>query len=132
MKRLALYTVVGWELAWWARRLALRKKVFACAVDRARFLGRPLVVIGAPDRGPTAGYPCGDITVDLGPSQCPRTIQVDISAGIPLQSDSSVVFVSCTLEYVPDLKAALGEIQRIAGSMDNVFIIRVEPWTLTA
>ena len=30
------------------------------------------------------------------------------------------------------LALILEEIQRIAGSMKNVFIIRVEPWTLTA
>ncbi len=49
-----------------------------------------------------------------------------------LAPDSSVVFVSCVLEYVPDLDAALTEIARIAGSGDNVFIVNVQPWTLTA
>ncbi len=42
------------------------------------------------------------------------------------------MFVSCVLEYVPDLEAALAEIARIAGSAENVFIVNVQPWTLTA
>lgn len=36
--------------------------------------------------------------------------------------NSSVVFVSCVLEYVTDIDAALREISRIAGSADNVFV----------
>jgi hypothetical protein len=43
-----------------------------------------------------------------------------------------VVFVSCVLEYVGDLPAALREIQRIAGDLENIYIVTVQPWTLTA
>ena len=62
------------------------------------------------------------------------TIVADITKGpIPdLADDSAVVFVSCVLEYVTDLDAALREIARIAGSADNVFVVTVQPWTLTA
>jgi len=58
----------------------------------------------------------------------------DITKGpIPDVADNSaVVFVSCVLEYVTDIKAALREISRIAGSADNVFVVTVQPWTLTA
>lgn len=42
------------------------------------------------------------------------------------------MFVSCVLEYVKDLDGALREIVRMAGNPDNVFIVTVQPWTLTA
>ncbi len=62
------------------------------------------------------------------------TVVADITKGpIPDVADnSSVVFVSCVLEYVTDIDAALREISRIAGSADNVFVVTVQPWTLTA
>src|SRR5690606_6543626 len=65
---------------------------------------------------------------------CPVTIVADVTEGpiADIADDSAVVFVSCVLEYVQDLSAALREISRIAGSADNVFIVTVQPWTLTA
>ena len=96
-------------------RFRERTVAFMSAMERAVALGRRLVVIGDPDAGM-------------------HTRVADITKGpIPeLAADSSVVFVSCVLEYVPDLEAALTEIARIAGSADNVFIVNVQPWTLTA
>lgn len=129
---LGVGAVATWELAWWYRRYRLRQSTFACAAARAVALNRPLVVIGAPDRGSTAGYPCGDITVDIGPSACPRSIQADITKAIPVEDNSAVVFVACTLEYVSNFSAAWAEIRRVAGDTANVFNVRVEPWTLTA
>ncbi|MBK8265621.1 MAG: hypothetical protein IPK80_30365 [Nannocystis sp.] len=66
--------------------------------------------------------------------RCPVTIVADITGGpIPgIADDSAVVFVSCVLEYVQDLNAALAEIARIAGSAENLFVVNVQPWTLTA
>jgi hypothetical protein len=46
--------------------------------------------------------------------------------------DSAVVFVSCVLEYVSDPEAALRELDRMAGSPGNLFLVFVEPWSLTA
>ena len=65
---------------------------------------------------------------------CPVMKVADITAGpIPgIPSNSAVVFVSCVLEYVGDLPAALREILRIAGELDNIYIVTVQPWTLTA
>jgi hypothetical protein len=40
--------------------------------------------------------------------------------------------VSCVLEYVDDVAAAVQEINRIAGSADNVFIVTVHSWSLPA
>ena len=61
-------------------------------------------------------------------------IAADLTAGpVPgVADDSAVVFVACVLEYVSDPEAAFGEIQRMAGSRENVFIVFVESWTLTA
>jgi hypothetical protein len=112
------------------RRVAVRDKAWALATDRARFLGRPLIVVGAPDGGPTMGPGCGDITLDINPSACPRAIQCDISKPIPLPDACGVVLVTCVLELVDDYPAAMRELDRISGG--NVFIVRVEPWTLTA
>ena len=120
-------------------RFRERSVAFASAMERAIALNRRLVVIGDPDAGfhtrLARAYGCGDICVDLnGCPKCPMTVIADITKGpIPeLAPDSAVVFVSCVLEYVGDLDAALREIARIAGSPDNVFVVNVQPWTLTA
>ncbi len=116
-----------------------RTWAFEAAADRAAALGRRLVVIGDPDAGMhtrlTRAYGCGDVCVDLnGCPKCPVTVIADITRGpLPeIADDSAVVFVSCVLEYVTDLDAALREVARMAGAPDNVFIVTVQPWTLTA
>ena len=116
-----------------------RAAAFEAAVERASALGRRLVVIGDPDAGLHTrlmrAYGCGDVCVDKnGCPACPVTIVADITKGpIPgVEDDSAVVFVSCVLEYVEDLGPALLEISRMAGTADNVFIVTVQPWTLTA
>lgn len=130
---LIVAAVTAWEVAWWARRRALRTQVFAEARSRASALGRPLVVVGDPDGGVTAGYSCGDVTVDIrATSACPNYLRADITKSIPIADNSAVVFVACVLEYVADADAALCELLRVSGSPDNLFIVRVEPWTLTA
>jgi hypothetical protein len=121
-----------WELAWWQRRDAARVRVMLDAEIQAKALGRPLLVIGAPDHGMTGGYPCGDITADNEPSSsCPNFVQVDLSSQrLPLADNSVVVFISCVLEYVPDLQTALAELWRVSGG--EIYLVRVQPWTLTA
>lgn len=119
-----------WEGFWWMRRRSNRAAAFAAAQQRARALGKPLIVVGAPDGGITAGYPCGDVTVDLAPSSCPNAVQADITKRLPFPDDSAVVVVMCVLEYVGDVQAALRELRRVAGR--NLFVVRVEPWTLTS
>jgi len=113
-----------------ARRVAIRESAFAEAKARAEALGRPLVIVGAPDGGPTMGPSCGDITIDINPTQCPRAIQADISKPIPLPDACCVVLVTCVLELVDDFEAAMSELVRISGG--ELYIVRVEPWTLTA
>jgi hypothetical protein len=119
-----------WEAAWWARRRARRSSVYQIALQHAQTLNRPLVVVGAPDGGVTSGYGCGDQSIDLSTSTCPNHLQCDITTTIPIADDSCVVFVSCVLEYVDDVDAAIYEINRISGG--QFFVVGVEPWTLTS
>lgn len=121
----------AWEGAWWAHRRARRGQVYRHAQRVAAQLGRPLVVIGAPDSGPTAGYGCGDVTVDIAAgSSCPRYVRADVTKPLPFADASCVVFCSCVLEYVHDALAAVREIQRVSGGY--CYFVGVEPHTLTA
>lgn len=122
--------VAAWETGWWLRRRMQRRSMFEAARAEARRLGRPLVVVGAPDGGVTAGYGCGDVTVDLAGSTCPNSLVADVTKPLPFADDSVVVFVACVLEYVDDLPRAVAELTRISGG--RMFVVRVEPWTLTA
>ena len=139
LARVALGYVAAVESMATLVRFRERSSAFRLAVDRAGALGRPLVVIGNPDGGMHTrlmrAYGCGDVCVDMnGCPKCPVTIVADITKG-PLPGvvdDSAVVFVSCVLEYVIDLQAALAEIARMAGKPENVFLVTVQPWTLTA
>ena len=115
----------AWEGGWWLRRRFRRATVYQQALAYAHEVGRPLVVIGAPDGGITAGYGCGDVTVDLEASSCPVVIKADITKPLPFADDSVVVFVSCVLEYVDDVNAALAQIQRVSGG--KAFFVGVEP-----
>ena len=119
-------------------RFRERSLAFKTAAERADALGRRLIVIGDPDAGfhtrLMRAYGCGDVCVDMnGCPRCPVTVVADITKKVPgVDDDSAVVFISCVLEYVADLHAALAEILRIAGSHDNIFLVFVQPWTLTA
>jgi len=120
-------------------RFEARRRLFEAAARRAYELGRPLVVVGDPDAGAHTrlmrAYGCGDLCLDLeGCPMCQVMQAADLTAGpVPgVADDSAVVFVSCVLEYVSDPEAALRELQRMAGSRENLFIVFVEPWTLTA
>ena len=126
MKKPFFFAVL-WEAGWWLRRRGERSRVFGLAAARAKELGLPLCVVGAPDSGPTVGPGCGDITLDIAPSACPNFIWSDITKTIPLPAASCVVFVSCTLEYVDDFDAAMRELHRIAGA--EIYNVRVEPWS---
>ncbi|SFF11197.1 hypothetical protein SAMN02745121_06999 [Nannocystis exedens] len=143
LSRLAARVVLGY-VGWVEGTAALirfreRSAAFQAAAERAAALGRRLVVIGDPDAGMHTrlmrAYGCGDLCIDMnGCPKCPITVVADITKGqiADVADDSAVVFVSCVLEYVPDLSAALREISRMAGSPDNVFVVTVQPWTLTA
>jgi len=124
-----LILVLLWDGGWWAWRVGRRTVAYQAAKQRAALLGRPLVVVGAPDGGVTAGYPCGDVTIDLQPSACPNALQRDVTKPLPFGDDSVVVFASCVLDLVSDPDKAFAELMRISGG--HLFIVRVEPWTAT-
>lgn len=128
LKKLAIGVGV-WEGGWYLRRRSLRQTVHAEAQAAALALGRPLVVIGAPDLGATSS-PGGDIVIDIRPSTLPNSIVADICKPLPFADNSCVVFVSCVFEYVNDYAAAVAELQRISGG--NLYVVRVEPWTITS
>lgn len=130
-------------IALWELYLALgprrvrRRQTYERAMLRARELGRPLVVLGAPAGGAVNGilgpdYGCGDLCVDLeGCPGCPTATTGPAEAVLAeLADDSAVVFVSCTLEYVDDVEQVWGDLQRISGG--ELFVVTVEPLSLTA
>ncbi len=120
-------------------RWRARREVYDQAARRAAALHRPLVVVGDPDAGAhtrlTRAYGCGDLCVDInGCPLCPVVQVADIAARpVPgVADDSAVVFMSCVLEYVDDAEAAVRELVRMAGSPENLYMVSVQPWTLTA
>lgn len=49
-----------------------------------------------------------------------------------IPTDGAVVFAACVLEYTDEPQELMDEILRIAGEIDNVFVVTLQPWTLTA
>ncbi|MBL9102757.1 MAG: hypothetical protein JNL82_17555 [Myxococcales bacterium] len=137
--RVALSAALLAEAGMALHRFEIRRRTFDAAARRASALARPLVVVGDPDAGMHTSlkraYGCGDMCIDKnGCPMCTVTKVADLTKG-PIDGiadDSAVVFVSCVLEYVEDPEAALRELRRIAGSPDNLFLVFVEPWTITA
>ncbi len=137
--RLALGGALLTEVGMAFHRFEVRRRIFDAAARRASELGRPLVVVGDPDAGMHTrlirAYGCGDLCIDKnGCPMCSVMKAADLTKG-PIEGiadDSAVVFVSCVLEYVTDPEAALREVRRIAGAPENLFLVFVEPWTITA
>lgn len=118
-----------WEAAWWRRRVRDRYALYRRAKVHARAVGKPLLIVGAPDLGSTKGpLSADDLVIDIRQSGAPNAIRADITKRIPLPNDSVVVFVSCVLEYVTDLNAAMRELRRVA--RDRIYVCRVQPWTM--
>lgn len=138
--RWTLGTLAAVELgaSWW--RWSTRAQLYELAAARARATGRRLVVVGAPGAGLHTrlfpAYGCGDVCVDLnGCASCAGGgITADITQGpvAGVADNTAVVFVACVLEYVSDPARAVDEIERMAGSTENVFIATVQGWTATA
>ena len=134
--RRLLVAIAGLELWNSGQRWSRRRDYFYAASERARQTGRRLVVIGDPDSGAHTSlfraYDCGDLCVDLmGCELCPGSQAINLSTGhvTTIADNSAVVFVSCTLEYIPDVQAAWREILRMAGSTENVYVVPVgETW----
>lgn len=118
-----------WEGGWWLWRRAENTRVFNFAAARAATLGRKLLVVGAPDHRFLSSYGCGDMTTDLDPtSSCPNYQVWDGVSQMPI-TGQVVVFAPEFLEYVPDINAALAELNRVSGG--EIYTVRVEPWTIS-
>lgn len=133
-----LATLAVTEVASSWGRLSRRRDVFKKATERSVATGKRLMVVGDPRAGLhtklVAAYDCGDVCVDLnGCPLCPESIAVDITQGLAeFEDDSAIVFVSCVLEYVDDIKAAIDGLLRVAGSRENLFLVYVDSNSLTS
>jgi hypothetical protein len=114
-----------------------RRRVFRMAKQRAEAVGLPLLVIGDPYNGLMSiatgpDYGCGDLCLDLtGCPRCPVGSKSKLEdACSHLNFDNYVVFISCVLEYVDDLPLIMKYLNRM--NPDNLFVVNVEPYSLTA
>lgn len=135
----AAVAVLAYESAHALWRFHERKEKFAQAQARALALKLPLVVVGDPDSGLHTrilrAYSCGDLCVDIHgcPACTPNDAIVDLTTEkIPVPDGGAVIFESCVLEYVDDLAPAWAELMRAAGSLDNLFTVRVSRFCLTS
>jgi hypothetical protein len=130
------------ELAQGLIRQKNRQKIFYQAQNRSNNTSKPLLVYGDPFYGIGSrffnmfmeGYGCGDETVDLtGCPGCSNGKKSDILAHLKTkESNSQVIFISCVLEYVDNIDQVIKEIKRVAGSMDNIFIVTVGSLSLSS
>lgn len=125
-----------------AVRQKSRQLIYKQAEARSKELGKPLLVYGDPYYGIGSrffnlfmeGYGCGDETVDLtGCPKCPNGVKSDMLAHLKTKkSNSQVIFVSCVLEYLDDIEQTIEEMTRVAGSLDNIFVVTVKSNSLAA
>jgi hypothetical protein len=118
------------------------RTLYERARRRADEQGKPLIVVGDPHNGISSwiyyqwtdqwSHDCGDHMIDMLPcSDCAthkRTIKQDLIVALGEWPDNSaVVYVGRVLEYVEPLDTALAEINRVAGSPQNMYIAYT-PW----
>jgi len=140
-KKVALWTGVGllsYELfvALVIRRQN-RRDTYNAAVARANETQKSLIVVGSPDGTLTNSlvgrdYDCGALCIDeRGCPKCKVQAVATLTDALhTLPDNSAVIFVSGTLEKVPDMPLALAQLQRVSGG--DLFVSSVQPWTLTA
>lgn len=111
-----------------------RRELITLAETRARALNRPLVVVRPEKSGPLARvietWETGivePITFELA-----RAEEFTRPPIRRYQDDSAVVFVACVLEFLEDVRPAMDEILRIAGSVENIYVVTLQPWTFWA
>lgn len=138
MARLGLSGVAVAETAATWTRWEQRRRLFLAADERARRVDRPLLVVLPRTEGWfnrsmrifEYGSRHGDIFAG---HNAPIVYADSLARGVPaIADDSAVLYVACVLEYVTDLRRSMDEIMRMAGAVDNIFIVTVQPWTLTA
>lgn len=114
-----------------------RRDIFNLAQFQAQETGKRLIVVGSPDAGIVnrfigRDYDCGDLCIDAtGCLSCDGYLQGRLEDVLSqLESNSAVIYVSMTLEYVQDLDKVLAELSRVSGG--DLYVVTVPPWTLTA
>ncbi len=136
--RLGLSGVAVAETAATWTRWEQRRRLFQAADARARQLGRPLLVVLPRKEGwfnrSMRLFEYGARYPDIFSSHHAPVIYADtLARGVAARGDdSAVLYVACVLEYVTDLRRSMDEILRIAGEPENIYIVTVQPWTLTA
>ena len=137
LARLGLSGVAVAETAATWTRWEQRRRLFQAADARAHQLGRPLLVVLPRKEGwfnrSMRLYEYGARYPDIFSRRNSPVIFADsLARGVAVQGDSAVLYVACVLEYVTDLRRSMDEILRIAGEPENIYIVTVQPWTLTA
>ena len=114
-----------------------RSQYYQLALARSKATGRPLIVIGDPRKGISSqifgvSYGYGDVCIDLEPLS-KNCIASDATEYLSkLRSNSAVIFVSCVLEYVPDLDQLIAQLYRVSGNSNNLFIVAVKWYSIAA
>ena len=139
---IGLWVLLGGEVLGYALRYAERASSYWAALARARQLGRPCYILGAPDLGPTGsilaapyghGDPrLGDRVIDFAPSCAPNAVRWDLRKGLPwVRDDSIVVFESCVLEYIEGDPAPVARelLRASGGELYSVRVSRLCPVT---
>jgi hypothetical protein len=130
----AATAIVGYEIKTvYLDRPKRRKLFFDLATEKAKQTNKKLLVIGDPHTDNYAfgvDYGCGDLCMDINNCpKCPNAVIHDINKGFSsYRSNSYVVFISCTLEYVDDIHFVHSELMRISGG--DLFIVSLEPYSL--
>lgn len=123
-------------MATW-RRWEQRRALFVMADEHARKSGRSLLVVLPPAESQLTRtlnlYEYGTRYAEVfRPAGAGIRAHV-LARGVPtIATDSAVVYVACALEYVENLQGVMAEILRLAGNVENIYIVTVQPWTLTA
>lgn len=131
-----LILLIGNEVGQSYYRNYYRGHYYKLAAAKALELDKPLIVVGDPHNGKGSNfhgpaYGSGNFVIDI--SGCTKGICQDVIERNALDSfkifedNSCVIFVSCVLEYIDqkDIDATIKEMQRVAGSNDNIFVVTV-------
>lgn len=115
-----------------------RRVVYNQALEHARRIGVPLLVVGDPDTGFVTrffgrDYGCGDVCTDItGCPRCPVGLKGSLEEVLArLPARSHVIAVEYTLEYVPRLPEAIQELERVAVP-GGLYVGHLEPGSLTS
>jgi hypothetical protein len=112
-----------------------RRKLFKLAEARSKFTGKKLVVVGDPDNGVGTkftgrDYTCGDICVDItGCPGCPNGVKSDLESYLKtIDLNEHIIFISCTIEYIPDITNILEDLSKIPP--ENLFVVNIQWYNL--